>query len=219
MFQKRKRAITSCFITFLAMLSFCIVGAEASGKQITVTTGNLEITSPQDSSSYKSHANQGGAGFQLGLNPLAGSGGGGSYQGQKITDNFKTTGEKLSGLYAGDDGLKVTVGDTTHLKAGVIASTADAAKNSLTTGKLIAESEENLSQWKATSKGGGLSLGTGMLGSTTGMLGAIGTNLAANSGLITGVNVSITKRASASPRSAAISRSMPAAHRVPTPLT
>ncbi|MDI2111709.1 hemagglutinin repeat-containing protein [Commensalibacter nepenthis] len=170
-------------VTITAPGKTTINGGIVSGNQVTVDTGNLDITSPQDTSHYDSSS-------QAGLSVKAGSNwsAGGSYGNQNIKDHYQSTGKDLSGIYGGDGGVDIHVGDTTHLKAGVISSTADASKNHFDTGKLIAETQENQSKWDATATGGGLSVGTGALGSSLGPLGVIAGNLAQNSGLIAGGN-------------------------------
>lgn len=162
-----------------------INGATVSGDHVGVNTGNLDIVTLQDISHYKSNSSQAGASIKIPL--CAGSADGGvSYGNQKIRDNYQSTGKQLSGIYAGKEGVDIHVGDTTHLKAGVISSTAAQSKNHFDTGRLVAESESNQSRWKATDTGGGLSLGGAGLGGSLGPLGYIGSNIAANSGLISG---------------------------------
>ena len=162
-----------------------INGATVSGDHVGVNTGNLDVVTPQDTSHYKSNSTQAGASIKIPLG--AGSAAGGvSYGNQKIRDNYQSTGKQLSGIYAGKEGVDIHVGDTTHLKAGVISSTAAQSKNHFDTGRLVAESESNQSRWKATATEGGLSLGGAGLGGSLGPLGYIGSNIAANSGLISG---------------------------------
>ena len=162
-----------------------INGATVSGDHVGVNTGNLDIVTPQDISHYKSNSSQAGASIKIPLG--AGSAAGGvSYGNQKIRDNYQSTGKQLSGIYAGKEGVDIHVGDTTHLKAGVISSTAAQSKNHFDTGRLVAESESNQSRWKATATGGGLNLGGSGLRGSLGPLGYIGSNIAANSGLISG---------------------------------
>ncbi|HET6893718.1 MAG TPA: hypothetical protein VFH31_21655, partial [Pyrinomonadaceae bacterium] len=68
-----------------------------------------------------------------------------------------------SGITAGESGFQIAVGGNTHLKGGVIASTADAGKNTLSTGSLTAEDIQNGASYKASSVGigGGGSSGGG----------------------------------------------------------
>ena len=65
-----------------------------------------------------------------------------------------------AGIYAGDGGFAVNVGDTTHLKGAVIGSTASAEKNSLTTGHLVMEDIHNTATYSAKNYGMTISKGT-----------------------------------------------------------
>ncbi|WP_264873694.1 hemagglutinin repeat-containing protein, partial [Saccharibacter floricola] len=147
-------------------------GAEVKGKRIDVDTGQLTITSPQNTSSYHSTSTQTGAQFSVPI-PIPGTvrtdaGGGGSYEHQTVDDHYASTEKTLSGLYAGSDGLGVHVAGDTTLNAGVLSSTADKSKNQLTTGRLITHDVDNRSVWQATSIGGSASVGMANLGSTLG---------------------------------------------------
>ncbi|RUT25864.1 hypothetical protein C0V97_09265, partial [Asaia sp. W19] len=142
--------------------------------RLDLAAGSLNITSPQNTSDYRSTASQSGGQLSLGYK----TGIGGSGLNQTVTDHFATTGSTLSGLYAGENGIGVDVAGQTSLTAGVIDSQAEAAKNHFNTGSLVANSVTNVSQWKATQTGMSMSLGTDVLGSTMGILGAVGTNLA-----------------------------------------
>ncbi|MFS8371705.1 hemagglutinin repeat-containing protein [Acetobacter indonesiensis] len=163
-------------------------GAEVTGPCVDVSAGSLSIISPQNTSDYKSTARQAGAEISI---PVWGAGGktsgGASYSQQNVTDHFASTEDQLSGLYAGDQGLGVDVAGNTTLKAGVIESMADAGLNHFSTGSLTTSSVENISRWQATQQGGSFSGGAGMMGSTTGILGSVGTGLASGaSGLMGG---------------------------------
>ncbi|WP_267311743.1 endonuclease toxin domain-containing protein, partial [Asaia spathodeae] len=163
-------------------------GAEVSGKRIDVSAGSLSITSSQNRSDYKSTSSQFGASLSVPVFGAGGkTGGGASYGHQTITDHFVSTGDVLSGLYAGEGGLGVDVEGGTTLKAGVLSSTADAALNHLKTGSLTTESLENVSQWELVSTGMSFSGGAGMMGSSMGPMGMIGAGLAKGaSGMIGG---------------------------------
>ncbi|MFK2902313.1 hypothetical protein ISP15_18465, partial [Dyella jejuensis] len=56
----------------------------------------------------------------------------------------------VSGIQAGDGGFDINVHGNTHLNGGVIASTADPGKNSLTTGTLTYQDIQNESSGKAS---------------------------------------------------------------------
>ncbi|MFP3274750.1 MAG: hemagglutinin repeat-containing protein [Paraburkholderia sp.] len=113
-----------------------LVGADVSGNTVDANVGrNLTITSPQDTNTYNSQ--QSSAGFQASIcvppicygQTVSGSV---SASDQKIKDNFQSVNQQ-SGIYAGTGGYDVNVGNHTQLNGGVIASTASADKNSLST--------------------------------------------------------------------------------------
>jgi filamentous hemagglutinin len=161
-------------------------GAEISGRRVDVSAGSLSITSPQNTSDYHSSATQAGANLSVSFLGAGETGGGASYTHQTITDHYASTGGTLSGLYAGAQGLGVDVGGNTSLTAGVLSSTATAALNHFGTGSLTAQGVENVSTWHATQTGASFSAGTGMMGSTTGILGAVGMGLASGASGLTG---------------------------------
>ncbi len=111
-----------------------------------------------------------------------------SYQNQKTTDHFASTGKVLSGLYAGDQGIGIDVAGNTNLTAGVVSSTVSREKNHFNTGSLEAHSFENSSAWKSQSVGFQAGAGSGMItGSLSQTLVGIGKGMAANSaGLLGG---------------------------------
>ncbi|MFT9161292.1 MAG: hemagglutinin repeat-containing protein [Acetobacter sp.] len=104
-------------------------GAEVSGQRVDVSAGSLSITSPQNTSDYRSTTTQAGASISV---PVWGAGGdangGASYAHQTVTDHYVSTGSTLSGLYAGAAGLGLDVAGNTSLTAGVISSTAEAGQ-------------------------------------------------------------------------------------------
>ncbi|GBQ07944.1 hypothetical protein AA15669_1598 [Saccharibacter floricola DSM 15669] len=157
-----------------------INGGGITAKRIDVHTGTLAITSPQNTSDYESKATQASASGEVGTT-VQEYNASGSYNQQTLKDHFVTTERKLSGLYAGSDGLGVDVSGDTTLKAGVISSTADASKNSLTTKHLDAQSEDNSSVWKIESVGGQGGVGSGMLSSASNSVLTAVKSMAANS--------------------------------------
>ena len=169
-------------------------GAEVNAPRIDVKAAELEITSPQNTSDYRSTAMQATAGVKI---PLYGTGGSvsASYQNQKTTDHFASTGKVLSGLYAGDQGIGIDVPGNTSLTAGVISSTASREKNHFNTGSLEAHSLENSSAWKSQSMGFQAGAGSGTLsGSITKIMTSFGTGMAENSMSMLGGNRSHDER-------------------------
>jgi filamentous hemagglutinin len=127
-------------------------GAQALGNQITANAGrDLTITSLQDTDDYKSQQQSisGGASFTFGS--MTGSGSL-SINKSKTSSEYASVGDQ-SGLFAGDKGYDIYVGDHTQLNGAVIASTADAANNSLSTGSLGWSDIQNHADYKASSVG------------------------------------------------------------------
>ncbi|KWO60428.1 filamentous hemagglutinin [Burkholderia territorii] len=111
-------------------------GAEVSGNTVDASVGrDLNIASQQDTSKYDSK--QSSAGFQASIcvppfcfgQTVSGSA---SASQQNINANYQSVNQQ-SGIYAGNGGYNVNVGNHTQLDGGVIASTASADKNSLST--------------------------------------------------------------------------------------
>ncbi len=72
-----------------------------------------------------------------------------SYAAGKQNGNFASVAEQ-AGIYAGSQGFDITVAGNTDLRGAVIASEADASKNSLTTGTLTASDIENREKYSAS---------------------------------------------------------------------
>ncbi|RWA51063.1 hypothetical protein AU476_26040 [Cupriavidus sp. UYMSc13B] len=70
---------------------------------------------------------------------------------QGNTDSTYSSVQEQSGVYAGKGGFDVNVKRNTDLKGGVLASTADAANNHLTTGTLTTSDIENKAQYSSSS--------------------------------------------------------------------
>ncbi len=170
-------------VTLKAHDSTILRGAEVRGRRVDVKTGQLTITSLQNTSDFKSVTTAISGGVSI---PIPGMGAGmasgnASYQHQKLVDQYASTGQFLSGIYAGDEGVGVDVAGNTSLTAGVITSTADKAKNHITTGSLTSRNLENISRWKLESEGFQVGLGGAGQGNTTSWLGQVGQAMAANS--------------------------------------
>ena len=127
-----------------------IIGGVVSGNQVIANVGtggqgNLNIQSLQDTSTYqsKNSALGGsvtiGAGFAMSANASQ----------SKVNGEFASVGEQ-SGIKAGDGGFTVNVNGNTNLVGGVIASTATADKNSLTTQTLTQSNIQNQSNYSAS---------------------------------------------------------------------
>ncbi|MGS0648687.1 two-partner secretion domain-containing protein [Komagataeibacter melomenusus] len=128
-------------------------GAKVSGSSVDVTTGNLNITSAQNTASYASDQESGGFSFAI---PVYGVGGEKGFSvnasAGALQDHYASTeGGGLSGVYAGNNGVNVAVAGNTNLDAGVIASTAAPSLNNVTTGSLTAGGEKNISDYAGAS--------------------------------------------------------------------
>ncbi|AEG96723.1 Protein PalA [Klebsiella aerogenes] len=140
-----------------------LAGAQVSGHQVTADVGrDLTITSLQDSDHYDSTQNSvsGGLGYTFGAGSFSGSL---NVSRDKMNSDYDSVQEQ-SGLFAGQGGFDVTVGNHTQLNGGVIASTGSADKNSLDTGTLGFSDIHNQADYKTQHQGGGISTG-GSIGS------------------------------------------------------
>jgi filamentous hemagglutinin len=110
-------------------------GAQVSADNITANVGrDLTLQSLQDTDDYKSKQTNvsGGASFTFGT--MTGSGSL-SVNKSKIDSKYESVQEQ-TGLFSGKGGYQVDVKNHTQLDGSVIASTADADKNRLSTGTL-----------------------------------------------------------------------------------
>ena len=126
-----------------------LVGSQLQGQSVTVKTGgNLHIESVQDSETYRGNRSSTGISLEA-------KSGNASYSRGKTTSDYASVTEQ-AGIYAGDQGYDVDVNKDTQLKGAVIASTADANHNHLTTGTLHLEDIQNKASYHA--KGDSLNL-------------------------------------------------------------
>lgn len=135
-----------------------IAGAQVSGETVVADIGrDLTIASTQDSDHYNSKQNSvsGGAGYTFGAGGFSGSM---NVSRDKMTSDYDSVQEQ-SGLFAGNGGFDVTVGNHTQLDGGVIASTATADKNRLDTGTLGFSDIHNQADFKTEHQGAGISSG------------------------------------------------------------
>ncbi|HFO4026814.1 TPA: contact-dependent inhibition effector tRNA nuclease [Escherichia coli] len=194
-------------------------GAQVSGEKVTADVGNnLTISSLQDSDRYDSRQNSVAAGGSFTFGSMSGSGYASISQ-DKIKSNYDSVREQ-SGIYAGKDGVDVTVGNHTQLNGAVIASTATDDKNSLSTGTLGWSDIHNQADYKASHTGISLSGGSGMSASQmvasnaiagaanalTGMSGSSGHAEGTTSSAISGGNIIIRNKESQKQDIAGLSR-------------
>ncbi|WP_414694884.1 hypothetical protein [Pinirhizobacter sp.] len=123
--------------------------------------GNLRVESEQDTDDYASKSVQAGVKVVYGAGVSVSA----NFDQSKVKSNYAGVNE-VSGIKAGQGGFDITVGGNTHLKGGVIASTADASKNILDTGSLTVE--HLLNKTEASSNSSGYGFDTSMASSKYG---------------------------------------------------
>lgn len=138
-------------------------GAQVSGKQIAADIGrDLLIGSQQNNNDYDSKQSSVAAGGSFTFGSMSGSGYVSVSQ-DKMKSRFDSVQEQ-SGLFAGDGGYDITVGNHTQLDGAVIASTATADKNKLDTGTLGFSDLHNEADFKTQHSGGSFNSGGNIAG-------------------------------------------------------
>ncbi|EOC1317874.1 hemagglutinin repeat-containing protein [Cronobacter turicensis] len=138
-------------------------GAQVNGETVKGDIGrDLTITSLQDSDNYNSKQQSVSAGGSFTFGVPGGSASF-SYSRDKMKSNYDSVIEQ-SGIYAGEGGFDITVGNHTQLDGAVIASTATADKNRLDTGTLGFTDIQNRADYKVEHQGAGFSTGGGIAG-------------------------------------------------------
>jgi filamentous hemagglutinin len=133
-------------------------GALVNGNKIIADVGrDLWMSSQQDNNDYDSKQTSVAAGGSFTFGSMTGSGYINASQ-DKMKSRFDSVAEQ-TGLYAGNGGFDVTVGNHTQLDGAVIASTASADKNSLDTGTLGFSDIHNEADFKTEHSGISLSGG------------------------------------------------------------
>jgi filamentous hemagglutinin len=127
-----------------------IVGANVNAKSVNADIGgNLNIASVQDTMKSDAHQESMSGGVSISQ-----AGGGGSFSSQRGNASGSYAGvEEQSGIRAGDGGFSINVARNTDLKGAVIASDADASKNTLNTGTLTFSDIANHSDYSASISG------------------------------------------------------------------
>ena len=119
-----------------------------SGEKVTGNVGgDLNIESKQDSNSYKEKNTSAGLNLDLNLNngKIGVSGGANK---ENIDSNYNSVTDQ-SGIYAGEEGFDITVGNNTDLKGGIIGSEATSDKNKISTGTLTYEDIDNKAEYNS----------------------------------------------------------------------
>ncbi|WP_434986239.1 hemagglutinin repeat-containing protein [Pseudomonas protegens] len=135
-------------------------GAQVNADKITAKVGrDLTLQSLHDTDDYKSKQSNvsGGASFTFGT--MTGSASVSVSQ-SKIDSKYQSVQEQ-TGLFAGKGGYQVEVGKHTQLDGSVIASTAEADKNRLSTGTLGWSDLKNEAEYKSQMQSASVSSGNG----------------------------------------------------------
>lgn len=133
-------------------------GAQALGNRIVADVGHdLTMTSLQDTDDYQSKQQSASGGFSFTFGSMTGSAGLSLSQ-SKVNSEYASVGDQ-SGLFAGNGGYDIYVGNHTQLNGAVIASTAQSANNALSTATLGWSDIDNHASYKASSSS--ISMGGG----------------------------------------------------------
>ena len=129
-----------------------IIGSTVSGKKVEADTGrDLHIQSLQDVDNFKEHSKS--AGFSVSSKPnLKNPTGSINASVGRIDSKWKSVTEQ-AGIYAGEEGYDVNVGNNTTLEGAVIKSDAPKAKNKLTTKSLEMKDIKNEAEYTYSNNG------------------------------------------------------------------
>ena len=129
-----------------------IIGATVSGKKVEVDTGrDLHIQSLQDVDNFKEHSKS--AGFSVSSTPnFKDPTGSISASVGRIDSKWKSVTHQ-AGIFAGEEGYDIHVGNGTTLEGAVIKSEAPKAKNTLTTKSLEMKDIQNEAEYTYSNNG------------------------------------------------------------------
>ena len=129
-----------------------MIGSTVSGKKVEVDTGrDLHIQSLQDVDNFKEHSKS--AGFSVSSTPnFKNPTGSISASVGRIDSKWKSVTHQ-AGIYAGEDGYDIHVGNGTTLEGAVIKSEAPKAKNTLTTKSLEMKDIQNEAEYTYSNNG------------------------------------------------------------------
>ena len=129
-----------------------IIGSTVSGKKVEVDTGrDLHMQSLQDVDNFKEHSKS--AGFSVSSTPnFKDPTGSISASVGRIDSKWKSVTHQ-AGIYAGEDGYDINVGNGTTLEGAVIKSEAPKAKNTLTTKSLEMKDIQNEAEYTYSNNG------------------------------------------------------------------
>ncbi|WP_409297469.1 hemagglutinin repeat-containing protein [Pseudomonas sp. KCJK8993] len=135
-------------------------GAQVNADKITANVGrDLTLQSLQDTDNYKSKQSNVSAGASFTIGTMTGSGSLSVSQ-SKIDSKYQSVQEQ-TGLFAGKGGYQIEVGKHTQLDGSVIASTAEADKNRLSTGTLGWSDLKNKADYTSQIQSASVSSGNG----------------------------------------------------------
>ena len=129
-----------------------IIGSTVSGKKVDVDTGrDLHIQSLQDVDNFKEHSKS--AGFSVSSKPnFKNPTGSINASVGRIDSKWKSVTEQ-AGIYAGEEGYNINIGNKTTLEGAVIKSDAPKAKNKLTTKSLEMKDIKNEAEYTYSNNG------------------------------------------------------------------
>lgn len=146
-----------------------LIGSTVSGRGVTAKVGNnLTVEILQDSQIYHETSKNKGISIS-GANFISQP----TINGVNVKGNIDSTYKSVtdqSGIHAGNDGVNITVGNTTTLKGAIITSKATPEKNKMSTKSLVMEDIHNEASYKA--KKSGIAMNTSGL-TAKGILGKI----------------------------------------------
>ena len=146
-----------------------LIGSTISGRGVTAKVGNnLTVESLQDSRIYHETSKNKGISIS-GANFISQP----TINGVNVKGNIDSTYKSVtdqSGIHTGNDGVNITVGNTTTVKGATITSKATPEKNRLSTKSLVMEDIQNEASYKA--KKSGIAMNTSGL-TAKGILGKI----------------------------------------------
>ena len=129
-----------------------IIGSTVAGKKVEVDTGrDLHIQSLQDVDNFKEHSKS--AGFSVSSKPtFKDTTGSISASVGRIDSKWKSVTEQ-AGIYGGEEGYDINVGNNTTLEGAVIKSDAPKSKNKLTTKSLEMKDIQNEAEYTYSNNG------------------------------------------------------------------
>ena len=129
-----------------------MIGSTVSGKKVDVDTGrDLHIQSLQDVDNFKEHSKS--AGFSVSSKPnFKNPTGSINASVGRIDSKWKSVTHQ-AGIFAGEDGYDINVGNGTTLEGAVIKSEAPKAKNTLTTKSLEMKDIQNEAEYTYSNNG------------------------------------------------------------------